>query len=231
MESMGLKPKEVIGTSMGGIIAASIAIGMSEKEIYEQVKNFSNIFSWVKFSMSGNAFVLNHKIEAIFKNIFNDRKMSDVEIPLKIIATNLHSGNKRVFTSDDDTLITDAILSTMAIPGIFEEHIIDGKIYGDGFLCENLGITEASLNSVLAVDVMGQHSFEQSMPDNFFKTANMLEMFEKSMRLLIYNQTLTNLKNSSKNIKLIEPITKEYKTFHFHKHESIRNLGLGLLND
>jgi len=230
LERLELKPKELIGTSMGGIIASCIAIGMSEKEIYEQVKNFSNIFSWVKFSMSGNAFVLNNKIEAIFKNIFNDRKMSDVDISLKIIATNLHSGKKRVFTSDDNILITDAILSTMAIPGIFEEHIIEGKTYGDGFLCENLGITEASYDSVIAVDVMGQYSFEQSMPDNFFKTTNMLEMFEKSMRLLIYNQTLTNLKYSSKNIKLIEPVTKEYKTFHFHKHQAIRDLGLGLLN-
>ncbi len=117
----------------------------------------------------------------------------------------------------------------MAIPGIFEEHMINGETYGDGFLCENLGITESSYDYILAVDVMGEQSFEKSMPDNFFKTANMMEMFEKSMRLLIYNQTLTNIKNSSKNIKLIEPITKDYKTFHFHKYEDIRNTGLNLL--
>jgi NTE family protein len=54
-------------------------------------------------------------------------------------------------------------------------------------------------------------------------------MFEKSVRLLIYNQTQTHIRNSSKNIILLEPDTKDYKTFHFHKVDEIRALGLGLL--
>jgi len=118
----------------------------------------------------------------------------------------------------------------MAIPGIFEEHTVNGETYGDGFLCENLGINEASLKTVLAVDVLGENAFEKRMPDNFFKTANVFEMFEKSIRLLIYNQSQTHLKNSDKSIFLLEPTTKVYKTFHFHKHQEIRNLGLDLLH-
>jgi len=69
------------------------------------------------------------------------------------------------------------------------------------------------------------------LPDNFFKTANVLEMFEKSIRLLIYNQSRTHLRHSNKKITLLEPKTKEYKTFYFHKTEEIRALGLGLLGD
>jgi NTE family protein len=179
--------------------------------------------------MSGNAFVVNDKLKTIFESVFKERKMKDTLIPLKIIATDLHSGQKRVFTAKDDVLITDALLSTMAIPGVFEEHIIEGETYGDGFLCENLGVSEASYDDILAVDVMGENSFEKTMPDNFFKTANMLEMFEKSIRLLIFNQTQTNIKYSTKNILLLEPDTKEFKTFQFHKHEEIRALGLNLL--
>ena len=155
--------------------------------------------------------------------------MKETEIPLKLIATNLHNGHKRVFSASDDVYIADAILSTMAIPGVFEEHVIDNETYGDGFLCENLGVNEASYNDILAVDVMGEHSFEKAMPDNFFKTANVLEMFEKSMRLLIYNQTQTHIKNCGKKILLLEPVTKDFKTFQFHKHQQIRTLGLGLL--
>ena len=229
LEKLNLIPNEIVGTSMGGIIGACIAIGMKEDEIYEQIKNFSNVFNWIKFSFSGNAFVENDKIGAIFESIFQERKMKDTLIPLKLIATNLHNGHKRVFTAEDDVMIKDAILSTMAIPGVFEEHIIDSETYGDGFLCENLGVTEASFDDVLAVDVMGENSFEKTMPDNFFKTANMLEMFEKSMRLLIYNQTQTNIKYASGNILLLEPETKGFKTFQFHKYEKIRQLGLGLL--
>jgi NTE family protein len=229
LEKHNIFPKEIVGTSMGGIIGACISIGMSEKEIYEQVKSFSKVSNWIKFSFSGNAVVDNDNIAKIFDMLFKNKKMKDTVIPLKLIATNLHNGHKRVFTALDDVFIKDAILSTMAIPGVFEEHIIEGQTYGDGFLCENLGINEASFNNILAVDVMGENSFEKTMPDNFFKTANVLEMFEKSMRLLIYNQTQTHIKNSDKNILLLEPVTMDYKTFQFHKHKEIRALGLDLL--
>jgi NTE family protein len=229
LQKLNLTPKEIVGTSMGGIIGACIAIGMKEEEIYREIENFSNVFNWIKFSFSGNAVVDNEKIAKIFDNIFTNKKMSDTIIPLKLIATNLQNGHKKVFTSSDDVYLKDAILSTMAIPGIFEEHIIKGETYGDGFLCENLGVNEASFDNILAVDVMGANSFEKTMPDNFFKTSNVLEMFEKSMRLLIYNQTQTHIKNINKNIYLLEPITKDYKTFHFHKYKEIRALGFGLL--
>jgi NTE family protein len=155
--------------------------------------------------------------------------MKDTQIPLKLIATNLLNGHKKVFDASDDVYIKDAVLCTMAIPGIFEEHTLNGETYGDGFLCENLGIDEASLNTILAVDVLGENAFEKKMPDNFFKTANVLEMFEKSIRLLIYNQSKTHLENSNKSILLLEPTTKDYKTYQFHKHHVIRSLGLDLL--
>ena len=229
LEEQNIVPKEIVGTSMGGIIGACMAIGMNEKEIHESIKSFAGVFNWIKFSFSGNAIVDNGKIAKIFDEIFQDRKMKDTQIPLKLIVTNLRNGNKRVFTAEDDVFIKDAILCTMAIPGIFEEHIIDGNIYGDGFLCENLGINEATFDDVLAVDVLGENAFQKVMPDNFFKTSNVLEMFEKSMRLLIFNQSRTHIRNSSKNIYLLEPNTKEYKTFDFHKSEEIRALGLGLL--
>lgn len=229
LEKHNILPQELVGTSMGGIIGACMAIGLREKEIYQYIKAFSSVSKWIKFSFSGNAIVDNSKIENMFETIFGDKKMNDTAIPLKLIATNLVNGHKRVFTSKDDLYIKDAVLATMAIPGIFQEHIIEGETYGDGFLCENLGINEASFDTILAIDVLGENSFDKTMPDNFFKTANVLEMFEKSMRLLIYNQTQTHIKNSHKNIILLQPETKAYKTFHFHKVNEIRTLGLGLL--
>lgn len=229
LEKEKLVPNEIVGTSMGGIIAASLAMGMTEQEIYEHIKSFAGMFNWIKFSFSGNAVVDNEKAAKIFDGIFHNKKMKDTAIPLKLIATNLLNGDKKVFDASDDVYIKDAVLCTMAIPGVFKEHVINGETYGDGFLCENLGINEATFDTILAVDVQGKNAFEKSMPDNFFKTANVLEMFEKSMRLLIYNQTKTNLAHLHNEIYLIEPETKAHKTFQFHKHEEIRALGLGLL--
>jgi len=229
LEEAQIVPSEIVGTSMGGIIGACMAIGLKEQEICAHIRSFASITKWISLSFTGNAIIENSKLENIFKEIFGDKKMNETSTPLKLITTNLINGHKRVFSAADDVTIKDAILATMAIPGVFDEHVIQGEIYGDGFLCENLGINEAAYDEVLAIDVLGENAFEKELPDNFFKTQNVMEMFEKSIRLLIYNQSKTNIKNSDKNIHLIEPNTKAYNTYSFHKYEEIRALGLGLL--
>ena len=231
LEKFNLKPSQLVGTSMGGIIAACVAIGLNSSDILKLFEEFAKVTKWVKFSFSGNSIIDSSKIEDIFLEIFKNSYLNEVKVPLKIIATNIKTGQKRVFSNSDNILIKDALLATMAIPGIFSEKIIDNEVYADGFLCENLALSEASFDTILAVDVLGKNSFNQDLPDNFFKTLNVLEMFEKSMRLLIFNQT-NLIKNSIKDKKLflLEPNTKNYKTYHFHKYKEIKNLGLNLLS-
>ncbi|NNE62784.1 MAG: patatin-like phospholipase family protein [Gammaproteobacteria bacterium] len=222
-------PDQIIGTSMGGIIGACLAIGMREPDISSQVKAFSGVENWLKFSFRGNSIIDTKKIASIFESIFGDRRMSDTDIPLKLIATHLSDGRKRVFDATDDILIRDALLATMAIPGIFREHIIDGEVYVDGFLSENLGVSEADCNHILGVDVLGSNSFESDLSNGFLKDTNVLDMFERSIRLLIYNQTRNNLKAINKKVLLLEPDTRNFKTYQFHLSHEIRATGLNLL--
>jgi NTE family protein len=231
LESQGLYPSEIIGTSMGGIIGASLAIGMRSEQIYKQVAQFTSISKWIKLSMKGNSIVKSSKIEKIFKEIFGDHKIHETVIPLKIITTNLQTADTEVFDKGDHFTLSDLLLATMAIPGIFEEKRLGDQIYGDGFLCANLGVAYASYDSIIAVDVLGKNSFEKALPDHRLKTKNVINMFEKSMRFLIYNQTRLHLQPLHKDIHLIEPHTKGYRTFDFHKYEEIEALGRGLLDD
>jgi NTE family protein len=230
LEEQGVVPQEIVGTSMGGIIGASLAIGLKEQQIYELFAQFANILNWIKFSITGNSVIKNDRLARIFDDIFGERTMSDVQIPLKLIATDIANGEIRVFDERDDIGIKEAVLATMAIPGVFEEQPIDGRIYVDGFIGANLGVLQASYEHIVAVDVLGKNSFTHAMPDNIFKTQNVLDMFEKSIRLLIYNQTKTAIEAlPHKKILLIEPDTKAYHTFHFHKYQALRELGRGLL--
>jgi NTE family protein len=232
MERLELHPAEIIGTSMGGIVGASLAIGKSEAEIWESIQAFVQVSKWLNLSFDGNAIVKSRKIREIFETIFDDRRMRETDTPLTLIATDLLTGEKVLFDPRSDTPIVDALLATMAIPGIFEEQHIDGRVLGDGFLCANLGLDEATLDTVLAVDVLGNRSFTPTLPDNFFKTANVIEMMDRSLRLLILNQTRSadnRLKEHGKHLLLIEPDTAGFKTFHFNKAEAIRERGLGLL--
>jgi len=118
----------------------------------------------------------------------------------------------------------------MAIPGIFQERTINGEVYLDGFLTDNLGIRFAKYKRVLAIDVLGKKAYDKTLPSNFLKTNNVIQMLEKSMKLLIINQTRKN-KKIAKNKKLIiiEPNTKEFKTYQFHRYEELYEVGKGLL--
>jgi len=229
LEKHHLSPAEIVGTSMGSIIGACMSIGMKEKTIYEKVKSLSSLTNWVEFSLTGRGIIESAKLEKIFDSIFANRKMKDTNIPLKLIATDLNNGNKKVFSQKDDVFIKDAVLASMSIPGIFEQKVINNIPYGDGYLCENLGIDETSFHTVLAVDVMGENSFDGPLPDTFFKASNVMEMFERSVRILVYNQTNKILTCSKKNLYLLEPDTKNYKTFNFEKYKAIRASGENLL--
>ncbi|QKJ23559.1 patatin-like phospholipase family protein [Poseidonibacter lekithochrous] len=224
------KPSEIIGTSMGGIVAACLSIGMSCNEIYKLIEEFSKIRKWIKLSFDGNSIIKTKKLEKIFFDIFGNKKIKDTLIPLKIITTKLKNGKVKVFSKKDDVKIVDALLATMAIPGIFQEKLINDEIYLDGFLSDNLGIRFAKHKNIIAIDVLGKKAYDKTLPNNFIKTNNVIEMFEKSMKLLIINQTLKN-KNLLKNKKLtiIEPNTKEYKTYQFHKYDELYKLGKGLI--
>lgn len=231
MESLSLRPNEIIGTSMGGVIGACVAVGMDSKQITSLLKQFSSIRSWFNFSLSGNSIVDDNKIRKIFENIFKDLLLEQTKIPLKLIATDLLNGNKRVFMPNEHIAIVDALLATIAIPGIFKEQCINGQILGDGFLSENLGVLEAKNEIVLAIDVLGKKSFKYSLPDSYIKTKNVMDMFERSMRLLIYNQSRYITEQSNKKIYLIEPNTSAFKTFHFNRVDEIKNSGKGLIYD
>ncbi len=232
MEQAGLAPAQIVGTSMGGIVGASLAIGLSEAQIHDNMDDFVKVSRWLNLSFDGNSIIKGRKIRAIFEEIFGDRTLQDTTIPLTLITTDLFTGEKYLFTPESSTPLVDALLSTMAIPGVFEEQHIDGRVLGDGFLCANLALDEAIHDYILAVDVLGTRSFTPALPDNFFKTTNVMEMMERSLRLLILNQTRSAIARThaqGKHLTLLEPDTAEFKTFHFNKAEAIRERGLGLL--
>jgi predicted acylesterase/phospholipase RssA len=74
--------------------------------------------------------------------------------PLRILATNLETGQGRVFGKGD---LVEAVRASMAIPGGFRPVVIDGQQYVDGALVENLPVSTAREafhpEVVLAVDI------------------------------------------------------------------------------
>jgi len=90
--------------------------------------------------------------------------------PLRVVATNLETGQGRIFAKGD---LVEALRASMALPGAFRPVLIDGQHYVDGALVENLPVSVAKESFhpdlTLAVDVSSP--LESSDSSNFFSLA------------------------------------------------------------
>jgi NTE family protein len=147
LDDLGIKPSIIAGTSMGAIIGALYASGMSGKEIRERVSKLLILKddTWrdilakkddilklfmafsAKFPRRG---LINTQgfVEYLFSEI-KKRTFEELEIPLLVIATDYWTAEEIVFESDD---LLPALQASMAVPGVFAPASIGGRVLVDG---------------------------------------------------------------------------------------------------
>lgn len=145
IEELWINISEVSGTSMGALVWACIAIGLKYKEIYKIVKEVK-YSSLIDISL-GNWIIKWSKLIKLLEKIFWDKKISDTEMPLRIVAVDINNWEKYVFWPDDT--IVDAVRSSVSIPWVFSPHRYKWKYYVDGWIVDNLPLDEASSNDVI----------------------------------------------------------------------------------
>jgi len=147
LDDLGIKPSIIAGTSMGAIIGALYASGMSGKEIRELISRHlilkddtwrdivakkSDLLKLVtafsaEFPRGG--FI---KTQGFFEYLFSEikkRTFEELEIPLLVIAADYWTADEIVFETGD---LLPAIQASMAVPGIFAPVFIGGKVLVDG---------------------------------------------------------------------------------------------------
>ena len=93
-----------------------------------------------------------------------------LKYPLRVVATNLETGQGRVFEKGD---LVEVLRASMAVPGAFRPVVVEGQPYVDGALVENLPVFTAREafhpDATLAVDVSSP--LERRTVSNFFSLA------------------------------------------------------------
>ncbi|HTL97648.1 MAG TPA: patatin-like phospholipase family protein [Holophagaceae bacterium] len=95
-------------------------------------------------------------LESLFARAayFSDGDFDRLRVPFRALATNLQSGEGRVFASGD---LAESVRASMTVPGGFQPVLIDGQPFVDGALVENLPVDMARAQFpgtfVLAVDI------------------------------------------------------------------------------
>ena len=129
LEKEGFRIRGVSGTSFGGIIAVLYALGHSPDKIEEVLAALDQTQFYGHGpddgpSLMGLAGVTRHLEEMI-----GDCTFSDLKLPCVLTAVDLKSG-KEVLLSKGR--LVDAILATIALPGIFPVRHVDGLELIDG---------------------------------------------------------------------------------------------------
>ena len=87
------------------------------------------------------------------KNYENIKNFDNFPIPIRVVATNLNTGETKSFSEGD---IAKILTASMAIPTIFEPVEVNGALYVDGLVSRNLPVEEAydmGADLVIASDV------------------------------------------------------------------------------
>ena len=92
-------------------------------------------------------------VKNLLKNYENIKNFDNFPIPIRVVATNLNTGETKSFSEGD---IAKILTASMAIPTIFEPVEVNGALYVDGLVSRNLPVEEAydmGADLVIASDV------------------------------------------------------------------------------
>jgi len=129
LENHGFKIRAIAGTSAGGLVGAVYAAGFSTEKIEKTVNEMDANRSFWHQSNDQPSLLGLSGITKILSGLLADRTFDEMEIPFAATAVSLYSGEEIILTKGK---VIDAVLATIAVPGVFPSQEIGGRILIDG---------------------------------------------------------------------------------------------------
>lgn len=134
LNEKNIKPNILACCSAGSIVGALYAIGKSSDEILSFFESVY-FFNWKHFTFNQPGLVSSKIFRKYLEPIFQDMTIGDLNLDLRIVATELVAGTQIIF--DKDFKIIDAIIASCSVPGVTTPYIIGEKLYSDGGVLNN----------------------------------------------------------------------------------------------
>jgi len=229
-DELGLRPSAIAGTSIGALLGASYASGLSAAYI----RSLAEETLTAKFDLFSQLFSARtpplHKIFSVFPmrsalldpiallDLILPQQMAttfeELKIPTTIMATNLAAREPHIFKSGD---LRRAIAASIAIPGLFSPVDIDDEPFVDGGIVDPLPyrILPADIDLVVAIDVSGGTRSVVEGP-----RPSMIAVLTQSVLILQKTIIEERLQQSRPDL-YIEVTLEKYGGLHFHKAQEI----------
>lgn len=197
LDEMGICPHVIAGTSIGAIMGALYASGLSGAEIralvdrmlLRDIEKVSDVFTrkdllkWVGLidpSFHRGSLVKGEKFVRFLSESMGCSSFEELRIPLNVSATDYTTGKETVFSSGD---LLSAVRASMAIPGVFAPVERDCKLLVDGGLVNPLpyNLLREECDVVIAVDVSGSLERSLKKPDFFDMTLGSFDIVQSAL--------------------------------------------------
>ncbi|MFC6789634.1 patatin-like phospholipase family protein [Methylobacterium komagatae] len=164
LEEAGLTIDLIGGTSMGAIIAASVAMGWNLAEIRERtIESFVGRNPLNDYTLPYLALTRGAKVDAGLAERFGNATIENLWLPFFCISSNLTTGSAMIHRAGK---VAAALRASIAIPGLLPPVCSPEGVLVDGGMMNNLPadvMARLKRGRVLAVDVGSDLAF-QSMP-------------------------------------------------------------------
>lgn len=172
----------VIGTSMGAFVGAFYCKGYSIDEMEKIALSVDKLFTLKMLLPSFPKFGLvdPSKIKEYLSKFLNDTKIEELQIPFFAVTTDLISGNEVIINSGS---LVDAVISSVAVPGLIKPHYYRKRYFVDGGLVNPLPVSVAyKLNPsfVIAVNVSKSPIKIKKQQKKFFEKSELFHRIKKS---------------------------------------------------
>jgi NTE family protein len=165
LESQGIFPNLVVGTSAGSVIAALYASGYRGTELQKIALSLDEaaITDWaLPFSGRFGGMIKGDALQTMVNRLVKNQTIENMSMPLGIVGTDLQTGNGILFQRGDTG---QAVRASCSIPGVFQPTIIQGREYVDGGLVSPVPVRYAKqmgADIVIAVNISTEPSAQDS---------------------------------------------------------------------
>lgn len=198
LDELNLRPHRIAGSSIGAIMGALYASGMSGEEIHQLIERltvskneswFHGLFEqdvgrwWdiIDIQLGRGGLLDTQGFAGFLREIIPTTQFEDLNIPLKVVAADYWERKQVVFDSGN---LFPALQASIAIPGLFSPVEYEGRVLVDGGLVNpvpyDLLFDECEV--VIAIDVLGNRTpVADNKPSYFENTFNTFQIMQASL--------------------------------------------------
>jgi NTE family protein len=142
LENHDFKIRAIAGTSAGGLVGAVYAAGISTEKIVESFKAMNKNRSFGRKDNDAPSLLGLSSITNALTELLGDCTFDDLKIPFAATAVSLRTGKEIILRKGK---VLDAVLATIAIPGVFPSQEVGGRVLVDGGIMDPVPVQVARL--------------------------------------------------------------------------------------